>query len=190
MFRYLSNSPLEVARRWREAEDELERERAALQRQRTELETKNARLQALVRDAAMQQVAEGIRARHRIVSISGRERRDLVRVRIEHVVWLGSDAFVVFSVQNRRPTPFRVGRVVLQAGGLERTDAISFARPEGVGWRGIVGIVAPGTRQSGVIVLRDAVSWLGESVALQVLEDQEEEAAVPLPIILPFLLRE
>lgn len=181
---------LEFARQWNEAQDELARERAALQRERTKLAEKGARLQALVREAAMQQVADEIRVRHRTVTMSGLSRQEYVQLRIERVVWLGPNAFVFFSIENRRATPYRLGRAVLRVGGMERFDALSFPQVEGADTHGMVGIVPPGARYTGVIALRDAANWLGERIALHVIEDRNQEAALGSALTLPFFLRE
>ncbi len=180
----------ELDRRWNEARAELQRDLAAIERGKAELAEKQARLQALIRQATMQGIADGIRARRRSVAMGGLARERHVLVRIEGIEWVGSDGYMVFSVQNRRPTPYRLGEVTLRLGGLARTDAVSFPQPEDADESGALGFIPPGDRHTGVIALRDAANWMGERVFLEVNEHGVQEPSTNGTLTLSFWIHE
>jgi hypothetical protein len=180
----------ELDRRWNEARAEIQRDLAAIERGKAELAQQQARLQALIRQATMQGIADGIRARRRSVAMGGLARERHVLVRIKGIEWVGSDGYVVFSVQNRRPTPYHLGEVTLRLGGLARSDAVSFPQPEDAGESGAIGLIPPGDRHTGVIALRDAANWMGERVAIELTEHGMQEPSTSGTITLSFWIRE
>jgi hypothetical protein len=180
----------ELDRRWSEARAELQRDLAAIERGKAELAEQRGRLQALIREATMQGIADGIRTRRRSVAMGGMARERHVLVRIEAIEWVGSDGYVVFSVQNRRTAPFQLGEVALRLGGLARADAVSFPRPEDAGESGVIGLIPPGDRQTGVIALGDAAHWMGERVSLELTEHGAPESSTRGTITLPFWIHE
>ena len=180
----------ELDRRWSEARAELQRDMAAIERGKAELAQEQARLQALIRRATMQGIADGVRARRRSVAMGGMAREQHVLVRIEGIEWVGSDGYVVFSVQNRRATPYRLEEVVLRLGGLARTDAVSFPRPEDADESGAVGLIPPGDRHMGVIALGNAANWMGERVSLELTERSLQDSSTRGTISLAFWIHE
>lgn len=177
-----SRVQLEVDRRMLHREDALKRDRAELTQQKTSHDQ-------IVEDTAVQRVADGIRTHHRILGVTGQARKAFVVLRVVRVVWLGPDAYVVFSIQNRRTSPYRLGAVALQVDAQERTGAVSFPGGQDAAQRGIVGIVPAKDQQTGVVVLRDAARWVGETVAVHALEDHETDAGTGLPLTASFVLR-
>ncbi|HWN67717.1 MAG TPA: hypothetical protein VNM90_08750, partial [Haliangium sp.] len=168
----------------------LERERAETARGKAELAAKEARRLALVRETALQTVADGLRVRHRMVPVSSGARQQHVSLRIHRVDWIGDDAFVVFTVENRRPGSFLLDDVRLRVSGLERPTVVSFAAPEATDERGAIGVVLPGDRERGVAVLTNAARWVGETVALQVWARDADASADVTPLIASFVLRD
>jgi hypothetical protein len=180
----------ELDRRWSEARAEMQRDLAAIERGKAELAEKQQHLQTLIRQATMQGVADGIRARRRSVAMGGMAREQHVLVRIEGIEWVGSDGYVVFSIQNRRTTPYQLGEVVLRLGGLARTDAVSFPRPANAGESGVIGLIPPGDRLTGVIALGDAANWMGERVSLELTEHGAPESSTRGTITISFWIHE
>ena len=180
----------ELDRRWSEARAELQRDLAAIERGKAELAEQQARLQALIRQSTMQGIADGIRARRRSVAVGGMARERHVLVRIEAIEWVGSDGYVVFSVQNRRTTPLQLGEVTLRLGGLARTDAVSFPKPGDASESGVIGLIPPGDRQRGVIALGDAAHWMGERVSLELTEHGAAASSTRGTITLAFWIHE
>ena len=174
---------LEVERRMLERERALEKREAALQ-------VSKARFSQIVADTAVQRVADGIRTHHGVVALDEGARKEHVVLRVERVVWLGADAYVFFSLENRRPTAYRLGDLTLRVGAQERTGAVSFPDRENAARRGIVGIVPAHDTQAGVVVLRDAAGWLGEMVSLHAVEDRAQGAKAGLPLTASFFLHQ
>lgn len=181
---------IEIEQRWAGARAELERERAEIARGKAELAAKEARRLALVREAALQTVADGLRARHRMVPVSSGARHEHVSLRVHRVDWIGDDAFVVFTVENRRRGSCLLDDVRLRVSGMERPTAVSFPAPEATEERGAIGVVLSGDRERGVAVLRDAARWVGESVALQVWARDADASAAVAPLVASFVLRD
>lgn len=184
---------IEVQRRWADARAELERERAEIARGKAELAAKEARRLALVREAALQTVADGLRARHRMVPVSSGARHEHVALRVHRVDWIGDDAFVVFTVENRGRGSCLLDDVRLRVTGLERPTTVSFpapAVPEATEERGVLGVVLPGERERGVAVLRNAALWVGETVTLQVWTRDAGAPADVASLVASFVLRD
>jgi hypothetical protein len=186
---------LDLAREF-ESRVQLETERRMLGRERAlekreaAIEADQGRLQQLVEETAIQRVADGIRTHHGVVTLDEGARKELVVLRVERVVWLGADAYVLFSLQNRRPTAYRLGAVALRVGALERTGAVSFPDAENAAQRGIIGIVPAHGTQTGVVVLRDAAGWLGETVSVHIVEDRARGTKAGLPLTASFFLHQ
>jgi Protein of unknown function (DUF2381) len=181
---------IEIERRWANARAELERERADIARGKAELAAKDARRLALVRETALQTVADGLRARHRMVPMSSGARQQHVALRVHRVDWIGDDAFVVFTVENRNRASWLLDDVRLRVSGLERPTVISFPAPGATEERGAIGVVLPGDRERGVAVLRNAALWVGEPVALQVWARDADASADVMPLVASFVLRD
>jgi hypothetical protein len=181
---------IEIERRWADARAELERERADIARGKAELAAKEARRLALVRETALQTVADGLRARHRMVPVSSGARHEHVSLRVHRVDWIGDDAFVVFTVENRRRGSFLLDDVRLRVSGLERPTVVSFPAPELTEERGAIGVVLPGDRERGVAVLSNAARWVGETVALQVWARDPDASTGLAPLVASFVLRD
>jgi hypothetical protein len=181
---------IELQRRWADARAELARERDEIARERDALAAKEARRLALVREAALQIVADGLRARHRMVPVSSGARRQHVALRVHRVDWIGDDAFIVFSVENRRRGSCLLDDVRLRVSGLERPTVVSFPAPEAIEERGVLGVVLPGDRERGVAVLRHGTRWLGETVTLQMWARDADAPATGAPLSASFVLRD
>jgi hypothetical protein len=181
---------IEIERRWADARAELERERADIARGKSELAAKEARRLALVRETALQTVADGLRARRRTVPVSSGARHEHVALRVHRVDWIGDDAFVVFTVENRRRGSFLLDDVRLRVSGLERPTLVSFPAAEATEERGTIGVVLAGDRQRGVAVLRNAALWVGEPVTLQVWARDAGASADVAPLVASFMLRD
>lgn len=163
---------------------------AALARARAALEAERARFRDVVDQAALRRMADGIRARHRVVTVDAWARKQHAILRAERTVWVGADAFVVFSIQNRASAALGLRRVTVHAGGQEHAGMVSFpgAKPDAA--RGLAGTVAPRERATGVIVLRDAARWAGELVSVHALPQHAQGQRAALPLTASFVLRQ
>lgn len=149
---------------------------AALDRARAALEAERARFHEEVDEAALRRVADGIRARHRVVNVEAWTRKQHAVLRVERAVWVGADAYIVFSIQNRASTAFGLRSVTVHAGGQERPGLVSFPETE----PGLAGTVPPRERATGVIVLHRAARWAGELISVHALPQHAQGAGLPL----------
>lgn len=151
-------------------------------KQRTaELEAHLAEARASI-DAALPGLADGLIAAR---LLQRRERRalraierndDNVVVEATEVFYLGDDAYLVFAIENRNRAAYRVAAVEVReraprAGGRGRNRAaivrIASDAAEAAG-PGVIGVVRPGGRATGVAVVRRAGELLGTPLVLVV----------------------
>lgn len=173
---------LEVERQMLHREATLERERAQLEQERT-------RFHDVVDDAALRIVADGIRVQHRVSDVDQRTRKDHAVLRVERTVWVGRNAFVVFSLQNRAARPYRLEALTLHVASSERSSIVSFPDGKRAAARGIIGIVPARGQHTGVAVLRDAENWIGETVSVNAVEEHEKGTTRRPPLSVSFLLQ-
>lgn len=138
------------------------------------LEAKVAEMKRAM-DAELPTLAEAIIAERVLVR---REQRKLdaiernddnVIVRVQEVVYLGEDAYLVFEIQNRDKNPYRLASVAVTHGGADRAGLVRFASTaaEAVG-DGVLGVVAPRARGTGVVVVRRSAGLVGKSLTFTV----------------------
>ncbi len=128
-------------------------------------------------DADLPKVAEGVIAEHilrrrELRKLKAIERNDdNVIVRVTEALYLGDDAYLVFNIQNRDNSPYRLASVEVQADGMEvaRTIRFTSTAAETAG-KGVIGVVAPGGVGDGVVVVPHAADVVGKSLTLVVAE--------------------
>jgi hypothetical protein len=172
---------LEVEKRMLALQGELERDREALERDREAL-------QALVREKAAHRIADGLRQRHHVQQVERGARNEHAILRVHRVVWIGPDAHVVFSVENRRPGFYKLAWVQLQVDGENVAEAISFPESKAAAQQELFGLVAPRTRSQGVALLPNAHLWKGKTVtltALTALDGQTRQQPLTVTVSLP-----
>jgi hypothetical protein len=165
---------LEVEKRMLALQGELERGREALDRDR-------AALQDLVREKAAHRIADGLRQQHRVLKVERGARNEHAILRVDRVVWIGPDAYFLFSIENRRARFYKLAWIQLQAEGESVAEAISFPESK----QGLFGLVAPRRRSQGVALLPDAHLWKGKTVALTALDGQTRQQPLTVMVSLP-----
>ncbi|MCA9676873.1 MAG: DUF2381 family protein [Kofleriaceae bacterium] len=143
-------------------------------RRTAELEAKVAELKRSM-DAELPKVVEGVVA-DRV--LQRRERRTLnaiernddnVIVRVTDALYLGEDGYLVFEIQNRDKTPYRLASAQVLLAGKDKAGLVRLtsSAAETAG-EGVIGVVPPRGRGTGVIVLRQIDALLGKSLTLVV----------------------
>jgi Protein of unknown function (DUF2381) len=143
-----------------------------------ELEAKIAAMQKTM-DAELPKVADGLIAqrllqRRELRKLNAIERNDdNVVVEATDVFFLGDDAYVVFTIQNRNKAPYRLATVELNDGKLDHAGVVRFVSDaaEAAG-AGVIGVVRPGGRGQGVVVVRRSADLLGKKLDLVIAEPQ------------------
>ncbi|MEZ4403926.1 MAG: DUF2381 family protein [Kofleriaceae bacterium] len=149
---------------------------AKVQERTATLEAKLAELRRQM-DAELPKVADGLIAaralqRRELRKLSAIERNDAnVVVETTDVLFLGDDAYLVFEIENRNKAPYRLATVAVQDGPTDVASVVRFTSDaaEAAG-AGVLGVVRPGGRGRGVVVVRRAADLLGKRLALVVAE--------------------
>lgn len=143
-----------------------------------ELEAKIAEMQKTM-DAELPKVADGLIASR---LLQRRERRKLnaiernddnVVVELLEVFFLGEDAYVVFLIENRNKAPYRLATVELNEGKRNHAGIVRFTSDaaEAAG-TGVIGVVRPGGKGQGVVVVRRSADLIGKRLDLVTSEPQ------------------
>jgi hypothetical protein len=172
-----------------EVERQMLHQEAALEKERGQLEQDRLRFHDVVDEAVLARVAQGIRVQHRVTHVDERTRRGHAVLRVERVVWIGRNAYLVFSLQNRAVRPYRLEAVTLYVAGSEQASVVSFPDGERAVGRGIAGVVPARAQHTGVVVLRDAERWIGETVSVHAVEEHQKGTARNPSLAVSFLLQ-
>ncbi len=141
-----------------------------------ELEAKIAQMQKTM-DAELPKVADGLIAarllqRREVRKLNAIERNDdNVVVETTEVFFLGEDAYVVFQIQNRNKSPYRLATAQLLDGQADRAGVVRFTSDAAeTAGEGVIGVVRPGGKGSGVVVVRRSGDLLGKQLTFAVAE--------------------
>ena len=87
--------------------------------------------------------------------------------------FLGEDAYVVFAIENRNKAPYRLATVQLNQGATDHAGVVRFVSDasEAAG-AGVIGVVRPGGRGQGVVVVRRSGDLLGKRLDLVLAEPE------------------
>lgn len=115
-------------------------------------------------------IAQRVLRRRELRELDAIERNDAnVIVRVTSALYLGDDVFLGFEIQNRDDAPYRVAAVgVLDGTAVKSGLAQLTSTAAETAGRGVLGVVAPGGRARGVVVVRGAAAVVGRSLALEV----------------------
>lgn len=141
-----------------------------------ELEAKIAQMQKTM-DAELPKVADGLIAarllqRREVRKLNAIERNDdNVVAEATEVFFLGEDAYLVFRIENRNKAPYRLATVEVKDGTGDRAGVVRFVSDaaEAAG-KGVIGVVRPGGKGSGVVVVRRSGDLIGKKLELVVAE--------------------
>ena len=89
------------------------------------------------------------------------------------MVHVGDDAYLMFAVQNRDRGPYRVASVTVLDGAADRAGVVRFVGDATeAASDGVIGVVRPGGRGVGVVMVRHASELTGRALALVVAQPQ------------------
>lgn len=155
---------------------EVERRVAPMREELAALKKNN---DARIRNRADAMVARRLLQRLEQTRLKARERNDdNVIVYVERAVFLGEDAYLVFDIENRSGTPYRLAKVSVI--GPKRTNhagPASLLSSAVDHEAGVVGVVAAGSTGKAVVVLRQVDAVLGASLKL-IIEQPEGRGRV------------
>ena len=139
-----------------------------------ELEAKIADMQKAM-DAELPRLADGLIAarllvRHDVRKLTAIERNDDdVIVEVTRAIHIGEDAYLAFTIQNRATSPYRLARVALQDGASDRAGLTRFVGDAAeVAGPGVLGVIRPGGRGQGVVLVRAVAALRGRALTLVV----------------------
>jgi hypothetical protein len=140
---------------------ELDRRQAEIERAREVLRRDTA--QEITRRARTM-VAGALRQRHHEKAMSAVMRKgvDLI-IRVRAVIWLGDDAYLRVSVQNRGSEMYRIASVGLRAAARQR--AAEFVFPD-AGLDHVAGVVPAHSTEHGILVIPDAAPLMGQPIEI------------------------
>lgn len=166
LVRFISASAEDAFRSAVEAE--VEKRTAPL---RAELASSKKALDAKVRDRADRMVAGKLLRRLETLSLKGHARNDdNVIVHLKRAVFLGDDAYLLFDIQNRSGSAYRLARVTVRGPrGTDHTGPASLSTSAlDAADEGLIGVVAGGSTGTAVVVLRQVDAVLGQPLTLSV----------------------
>ncbi|ACY15311.1 DUF2381 family protein [Haliangium ochraceum] len=153
--------------------DEVERLQHSFEQ---DFETRHRELDQEVARAAEDTIAHRLLERREYVNLRAIERNDdNIILRVTGGVWVGTELYLLFEIQNRDSTPYHLDRVRVVGAGEERAGAVAFedrTYPEG----GSMGSIASGQRGRGIVAVRNARQLAGQPVRLIVSEARERRA--------------
>jgi hypothetical protein len=123
-------------------------------------------------------IAERLLQRHTMKKIDRRERNDdNVIVHVRRGVWVGSELYLIFEIQNRDRKAYRFAE--LHVTGYDRTKeraGIVQFRSSEYPEKGTIGIVPAGASGHGIVCVRNADRIAGEPITLVVSEPKGKRA--------------
>ncbi len=143
-----------------------------------ELEARIGEMQKTM-DAELPRVADGLvaarlLARYDARAVGAIERNDQnVVVEVKRAVYVGDDAYLMFSIQNRDRAPYRLATAVVLDGASDRAGVVRFVGDATEAARdGVVGVVRAGGRGDGVVMVRRSAELTGRSLTLVVTQPE------------------
>lgn len=159
--------------------------RAEIEQQRAELErARQAYRREVARDSARRArlgAAVAMRERHHITAMRAMARKGVYRiVRVHAIAWLGKDAYLQISIQNRDSSMYRIDRVEGRADGKPCAVELSF--PD-AGVAGVAGVVPAHATERGVLIIPGAESLMDKPVELRIIDSGGETIRMILPLV-------
>jgi hypothetical protein len=157
---------------------EIEQQRADLVRARKTYRRDLARYSARrVRLGA----AAAMREHHRSAEVRALARKGVYLImRVREIVWLGDDAYLRLSIQNRGSSIYRIDRFEARVAGRSRSVELSFPN---AGIDGVAGVVPAHATERGVLVIPGARPLMGQHVEIQVIDSGGGVIRMTLPLV-------
>src|SRR5262245_60002515 len=112
-------------------------------------------LDALIRQKAEEEIAGRLVRRNEIVRIESHARnRDHVIVHVRRGLLFGDDGFLVFDIENRSGSAYRLASVRVIADGRNVTGVTRLASTALAQDPVLIGVVAAGTTARGIVAVR------------------------------------
>jgi len=114
-------------------------------------------------------IAQRVLVRRELRGLNAIERNnDNVIVRVTDALYLGDDAYVIFEIQNRDRSPYRLANVRVLDAGIDKAGSVQFTSTAAeTAGEGVIGVVGPGSRGTGVVVLRGSAALVGHKLTLE-----------------------
>jgi len=132
------------------------------------LEQARKSLDALIRQRAEEEIADRMLRRNEIIRLEAHARnRDHVIVHVQRGLLFGADGFLVFEIENRSGSAYRLASARVLAEGRDVAGAARLASTAIAREPALIGVVAPGTTARGVVTVRSASTVLNRSLVLE-----------------------
>jgi hypothetical protein len=148
---------------------EVERQTASM---RAEIAEIKRAIATKVRDRADNMIARRLLTRDEQIVLNAHERNDdHVIVHVEKVRFLGQDAWLLFEIENRSGSAYRLAKVRVQApGGKDHAGPASVLSNVADDEVSVIGVVGAGTKGRVAVVLRQVDDLLGKPLVLTISE--------------------
>jgi len=148
---------------------EVERQTASM---RAEIAEIKRAIATKIRDRADNMVARRLLTRHETQPLNAHDRNgDHVIVHVEEVVFLGEDAYLVFEIENRSSSAYRLAKVQVHApGGKDHAGPASALSTVADDDLSVIGVVAAGAKSRVAVVLRQVDDLLARPLTLTIAE--------------------
>jgi hypothetical protein len=134
--------------------------------QRLEQTRKN--LDALIRQRAEEEIADRMLRRNEIIRLESHARNsDHVIVHVQRGLLFGADGFLIFEIENRSGSAYRLASARVLADGRDVAGAARLASTAIAREPALIGVVAPGTTARGVVTVRSAGTVLNRPLVLE-----------------------
>jgi hypothetical protein len=132
------------------------------------LEKTRKELDALIRQRAEEEIADRMLRRNEIVRLESHARsRDHVIVHVRRGLLFGDDGFLVFEIENRSGSAYRLASVRVFAEGRNVAGATRLASTAIARDPTLIGVVAPGMTARGVVTVRSVKAALNRPLVLE-----------------------
>jgi hypothetical protein len=132
------------------------------------LEKARQNLDALIRRRAEEEIADRMLRRNEVVRLESHARnRDHVIVHVQRGLLFGADGFLLFEIENRSGSAYRLASARVLADGRDVAGATRLASTATAREPALIGVVAPGTTARGVVTVRSASTWSNRPLVLE-----------------------
>lgn len=126
-------------------------------------------LEARAREQAEALIAERLLRRNEAISLSAHERNDdHVIVHVTRGVLVGDDGYLMFEIENRSGSAYRLTAVRVQADGRDVHGPARLTSPGADRDPTVIGVVPPRTSGHGIVVVHAVDQVLGKNLAMTV----------------------